>query len=156
KRAQVAQQSFRSASQTERAAPGKGGIKSHMFGIGTSNRFDAVAITPFERRLFFLTAYRHLQAGCPSLALEVLSRLPANIMSYSEKSEIEECSRRLSMPDAVTAVGYMPEPESKPAKAEDLFSSSTNAFDWGGTSSTLFAPVSTEEFEIKFDDDDGE
>ncbi|XP_074603304.1 rabconnectin-3 alpha isoform X2 [Brevipalpus obovatus] len=37
------------------------------------------AITPFERRLYFLTAHQHFLAGCPSLALEVLSRLPHKI-----------------------------------------------------------------------------
>lgn len=29
-----------------------------------------------ERRLFFTTAYAHLKAGCPMLALEVLSKMP--------------------------------------------------------------------------------
>ena len=38
------------------------------------------AITPFERRLFFITAHQHFRAGCPSLALEVLSRLPGKIV----------------------------------------------------------------------------
>ncbi|XP_022257757.1 dmX-like protein 2 isoform X5 [Limulus polyphemus] len=33
-------------------------------------------ITPLERRLFFTTANLHFRAGCPALALEVLSRLP--------------------------------------------------------------------------------
>ncbi|KAI1301706.1 DmX-like protein 2 [Halotydeus destructor] len=38
------------------------------------------SITPYERRLFFLTANQHFRAGCPSLALEVLSRLPNRLL----------------------------------------------------------------------------
>ncbi|XP_010020633.1 PREDICTED: dmX-like protein 1 isoform X2 [Nestor notabilis] len=33
-----------------------------------------------ERRLFFTTAYAHLKAGCPMLALEVLSKMPKVVM----------------------------------------------------------------------------
>lgn len=159
RRAQVAQQNVSTISsnaETLRCQAGMKTKKSHMFSIGEANRSDAIAITPFERRLFFLTANRHLQAGCPSLALEVLSRLPANIMSYSEKNEIEECSRRMSIPDAATADGFLNEPEpTPPAKAEDLFANTSNGFDWGSTSSSLFAPVETDDFVLKFDDDEG-
>ncbi|KAF2367901.1 RAVE complex protein Rav1 C-terminal [Trinorchestia longiramus] len=34
------------------------------------------SMTPQERCLYFTTAYAHLQAGCPVVALEVLSKLP--------------------------------------------------------------------------------
>ncbi|CAH1958623.1 unnamed protein product [Acanthoscelides obtectus] len=33
-------------------------------------------ITPLERQLYFATAHGHFRAGCPALALEVLSKLP--------------------------------------------------------------------------------
>ena len=33
-------------------------------------------ITPAERSLYFHTAHDHFKAGCPALALEVLSKLP--------------------------------------------------------------------------------
>ncbi|XP_074651608.1 dmX-like protein 2 [Tubulanus polymorphus] len=33
-------------------------------------------ITPLERRLYFTTAHSHFKAGCPMLALEVLTKLP--------------------------------------------------------------------------------
>ncbi|XP_066499855.1 dmX-like protein 1 isoform X2 [Hoplias malabaricus] len=36
----------------------------------------ADSISLIERRLFFTAAYAHLQAGCPMLALEVLSKMP--------------------------------------------------------------------------------
>lgn len=37
-----------------------------------------------ERRLFFSTAHSYLDAGCPMLALEVLSRLPDKMMNTSQ------------------------------------------------------------------------
>uniref|UniRef100_A0A4W6C758 Dmx like 1 n=1 Tax=Lates calcarifer TaxID=8187 RepID=A0A4W6C758_LATCA len=37
-------------------------------------RADSISLE--ERRLFFTAAYAHLQAGCPMLALEVLSKMP--------------------------------------------------------------------------------
>lgn len=36
-------------------------------------------ITPLERRLYFTTAHTHFLAGCPALALEVLSKLPDHV-----------------------------------------------------------------------------
>lgn len=36
-------------------------------------------ITRLERRLYFQTAHGHFKAGCPALALEVLSKLPARV-----------------------------------------------------------------------------
>lgn len=37
-------------------------------------------ITRLERRLYFTTAHGHFKAGCPALALEVLSKLPTKIL----------------------------------------------------------------------------
>lgn len=34
------------------------------------------SVTPLERQLYFTTAHGHFRAGCPALALEVLSKLP--------------------------------------------------------------------------------
>lgn len=41
------------------------------------------SITPLERQLYFKTAHAHFKAGCPALALEVLSKLPSKIMDSS-------------------------------------------------------------------------
>ncbi|XP_075752614.1 rabconnectin-3 alpha isoform X1 [Rhipicephalus microplus] len=49
-------------------------------------------ITPLERRLFFTTSHAHFRAGCPPLALEVLSRLPNCILDGSSNATIEEGS----------------------------------------------------------------
>ena len=41
-------------------------------------------ITPIERRLYFTTAHAHFKNGCPALALEVLSKLPAVVDMNSD------------------------------------------------------------------------
>jgi len=41
------------------------------------------SISPLERQLYFKTAHAHFKAGCPALALEVLSKLPSKIMDPS-------------------------------------------------------------------------
>lgn len=38
------------------------------------------SITPLERQLYFTTAHAHFKAGCPALALEVLSKLPNKVI----------------------------------------------------------------------------
>lgn len=38
------------------------------------------SITPLERQLYFTTAHAHFKAGCPALALEVLSKLPSKVI----------------------------------------------------------------------------
>lgn len=38
------------------------------------------SITPLERQLYFTTAHGHFKAGCPALALEVLSKLPSKVI----------------------------------------------------------------------------
>ena len=41
---------------------------------------DKVFMSPLERQLYFTTAHSHFKAGCPALALEVLSKLPKNLV----------------------------------------------------------------------------
>ncbi|KAK8379722.1 hypothetical protein O3P69_019607 [Scylla paramamosain] len=41
-------------------------------------------MTSAERRLYFTTAHAHLRGGCPTLALEVLSKLPHNVTELHE------------------------------------------------------------------------
>ncbi|XP_031425957.1 dmX-like protein 1 isoform X3 [Clupea harengus] len=54
------------------------GSRERRGGLSTEGR-EEDSVTLVERRLFFTAAYSHLQAGCPLLALEVLSRLPRTI-----------------------------------------------------------------------------
>lgn len=44
-------------------------------------------ITPLERRLYFTTAHTHFLAGCPALALEVLSKLPDHVQQPDMETE---------------------------------------------------------------------
>ena len=37
-------------------------------------------VTPLERKLYFSTAHFHLRAGCPALAVEVLTKLPNKVI----------------------------------------------------------------------------
>jgi hypothetical protein len=48
-------------------------------------------ITPLERQLYFTTAHAHFKAGCPALALEVLSKLPSKVLDlHSQETEDSE------------------------------------------------------------------
>ncbi|XP_075597124.1 dmX-like protein 1 isoform X4 [Balearica regulorum gibbericeps] len=52
-----------------------------------------------ERRLFFTTAYAHLKAGCPMLALEVLSKMPKVVKrskSFSRSPSLMDTSKDFS------------------------------------------------------------
>lgn len=45
------------------------------------------SITPLERQLYFTTAHGHFKAGCPALALEVLSKLPTKVIETEEQDD---------------------------------------------------------------------
>lgn len=58
------------------------------------------SITPLERQLYFTTAHAHFKAGCPALALEVLSKLPNKVLDSNgdespSKKSISECYLQL-------------------------------------------------------------
>jgi hypothetical protein len=52
------------------------GDSSKALVAGDKNVTYVDRITPMERRLYFKTAHAHFIAGCPALALEVLTKLP--------------------------------------------------------------------------------
>ena len=97
------------------------------------------AITPFERRLFFLTAHSHFRAGCPSLALEVLSRLP-NRIETNERKEVDSFSESNedNMLEHPIATGALPN--------GDL----DGGFDWG-TPTRAFDAISTSDFKFSIE-----
>lgn len=45
-------------------------------------------ITRLERRLYFQTAHGHFKAGCPALALEVLSKLPERVRDEKSRGPV--------------------------------------------------------------------
>lgn len=50
------------------------------------------SITPLERQLYFTTAHGHFKAGCPALALEVLSKLPSKVIEPDDMSSLNSPS----------------------------------------------------------------
>lgn len=51
------------------------------------------SITPLKRQLYFTTAHAHFKAGCPALALEVLSKLPSKVMDANGEDSPSKCNR---------------------------------------------------------------
>nr|XP_033784929.1 dmX-like protein 1 isoform X1 [Geotrypetes seraphini] len=71
-----------------------------------------------ERRLFFTTAYAHLKAGCPMLALEILSKMPKVV----KKSEYLLKSSSVADSDDISLVSLV-KTESKEERVSDCNSS---------------------------------
>ncbi|XP_077514309.1 rabconnectin-3 alpha isoform X3 [Amblyomma americanum] len=95
-------------------------------------------ITPLERRLFFTTSHAHFRAGCPPLALEVLSRLPNCILDDNGSVTAEEGSpaKRRDSTDAAAPLGIVSNGP-LPQKAEE--------FDW--SQPLTKAPEKAEDFD---------
>ncbi|GLV44690.1 Rabconnectin-3A [Carabus blaptoides fortunei] len=102
------------------------------------------SITPIERQLYFTTAHGHFRAGCPALALEVLSKLPQKVADPT-KQPTPLASPKNKTSDVLIDTGCLSwEPqESQPQKATDL--------DWGAP---VTDTIATDDFEIKWDEDD--
>lgn len=107
------------------------------------------SITPLERQLYFTTAHGHFRAGCPALALEVLSKLPYVVSDPlkqaatpgSEKSEKVPCKTS----EALINTGTLSwEPQSAQPQAQ-----SSMDFDWSAPST-----VKADELVLNWDDDD--
>uniref|UniRef100_A0AAR2L8Q1 RAVE complex protein Rav1 C-terminal domain-containing protein n=1 Tax=Pygocentrus nattereri TaxID=42514 RepID=A0AAR2L8Q1_PYGNA len=89
----------------------------------------ADSVSLIERRLFFTAAYAHLQAGCPMLALEVLSKMPKVVKRSKLLLTLEKPS---------------------PSFSEDHSQSdSVLSFDWSQPSMTL----QDEPLDLKWDSD---
>uniref|UniRef100_A0A3B4YD77 Dmx like 1 n=1 Tax=Seriola lalandi dorsalis TaxID=1841481 RepID=A0A3B4YD77_SERLL len=118
-------------------------------------RADSVSLE--ERRLFFTAAYAHLHAGCPMLALEVLSKMPkvhkhSKLLNQEDTGITGELSvgsknGQASDPDwAQPALnGY----ESDGNSLSNSKSDSVLSFDWSQPSVTL----PDEPLELKWDSD---
>ncbi|XP_063894834.1 dmX-like protein 2 isoform X4 [Helicoverpa armigera] len=105
-------------------------------------------ITRLERRLYFQTAHGHFKAGCPALALEVLSKLPARVRDERTKQPVTAPS----IDDAVIHTGQLvvdlPVKKEEPANVD--WGAPAVEVDWG-------APVSTkkdDELVLSWDDED--
>ncbi|XP_026326146.1 dmX-like protein 2 isoform X9 [Hyposmocoma kahamanoa] len=104
-------------------------------------------ITRLERRLYFQTAHGHFKAGCPALALEVLSKLPARVRDEKLKQPVSAPS----IEEAHIHSGQLVEDTVKKAES--------NSMDWGATAADVDwgAPVSsTKNDELVLNWDDGD
>ncbi|KFP53548.1 DmX-like 1, partial [Cathartes aura] len=99
-----------------------------------------------ERRLFFTTAYAHLKAGCPMLALEVLSKMPKvvkrskslcrspSLMDTSKDFSLSSPVKELETKDQSSSVDWSQPVLNGLGSSSDCssgkHSSSTLFFDW--------------------------
>ncbi|XP_061672191.1 dmX-like protein 1 isoform X2 [Syngnathoides biaculeatus] len=121
-------------------------------------RADSISLE--ERRLFFTAAYAHLQAGCPMLALEVLSKMPKVRKSCKlnqESSELSAGSKNGPMSNQDWSEPALNGYESDGGSLSNSQSDSVLSFDWSQPS--LVHP--DEPLELKWDsdkddEDDGE
>ncbi|XP_060804377.1 dmX-like protein 2 isoform X1 [Amyelois transitella] len=103
-------------------------------------------ITRLERRLYFQTAHGHFKAGCPALALEVLSKLPSRIRDEKPRQPVSSAS----VDEAGIHTGQLVEDTAKKPEESLDWNSSAADMDWG-------APVSAaknDELVLTWDDDD--
>lgn len=91
------------------------------------------SITPLERQLYFTTAHAHFKAGCPALALEVLSKLPSKVMDANgeDSPSLLNSPSKTRVTDVRIDTGTLdwgePVASSKPASAA---AESSLEFDW--------------------------
>ncbi|XP_057211721.1 dmX-like protein 1 [Triplophysa rosa] len=100
------------------------------------------SISLMERRLFFTAAHAHLQAGCPMLALEVLSKMPKVVKRSKALLSQENPSLSGSLMN-----GF--ESDSLSSPRETSQSDSLLSLDWSQPSVTL----QDEPLELKWDSD---
>ncbi|KAL7295893.1 hypothetical protein TKK_0010937 [Trichogramma kaykai] len=85
-------------------------------------------ITPLERQLYFTTAHAHFKAGCPALALEVLSKLPSKVMETNSDDNESELNSPTKIKDQNNEIdtGMLSWDTSKPTSVIE----SASSFDW--------------------------
>ncbi|KAI3372724.1 hypothetical protein L3Q82_023186 [Scortum barcoo] len=124
--------------------------------IAEGRRADSISLE--ERRLFFTAAYAHMQAGCPMLALEVLSKMP----KVRKRSKLQEDAGVAAELSVGSKNGQTSDPDwSQPAlngyesdgnSLSNSRSDSVLSFDWSQPSLTL----PDEPLELKWDSDKDE
>ncbi|KAM9392555.1 dmX-like protein 1 isoform 2-T2 [Pholidichthys leucotaenia] len=85
-------------------------------------RADSISLE--ERRLFFTAAYAHLHAGCPMLALEVLSKMP----------KVHKHSKAPTQEDTSNADGVSARSRNGPSSDPDWSHSAVNGYESDGNS----------------------
>lgn len=107
------------------------------------------SITPLERQLYFTTAHGHFKAGCPALALEVLSKLPTKVID-TDANENDSDSASVSTDKKDNNTNLIETGIFDWSQPTDNVLDSSSSFDWG-------APVSKatdEGFKIVWDEEE--
>lgn len=121
-------------------------------------RADSISLE--ERRLFFTAAYAHLHAGCPMLALEVLSKMPkvhkhSKLLNQEDTGitgELSVGSKNGQATDPDWSQPALNGYESDGNSLSNSKSDSVLSFDWSQPSVTL----PDEPLELKWDSDKDE
>ncbi|CAG0916295.1 unnamed protein product [Notodromas monacha] len=119
-----------------------------LIGFGSSGGAPLFeeCITSVERMLYFTTAHAHFRAGCPALALEVLSKLPNLVVVDEEGTIVAGLTRGKSIGDEPRLV-HQKSIATGNLDDEDL--ARTDAIDWS-------APSIKKEEELVLEWSDGE
>ncbi|XP_063931709.1 dmX-like protein 2 isoform X3 [Zophobas morio] len=101
------------------------------------------SITPLERQLYFATAHGHFRAGCPALALEVLSKLPYIVADNKQATPLVSPRQNEKSEINTGMISW----DSKPDVGQ-----SAGDFDWGTTTTDF--KTKTDDLELKWSDDE--
>ncbi|XP_001850447.2 dmX-like protein 2 isoform X2 [Culex quinquefasciatus] len=96
-------------------------------------------ITPLERQLYFTTAHAHFKAGCPALALEVLSKLPTKVIDQDSSSQLQSPNDAKTTCNLITT-GILDWSKSSQG---DSGKETTSSIDWGAPASSTTVDWST-------------
>uniref|UniRef100_A0A250YMC2 DmX-like protein 1 n=1 Tax=Castor canadensis TaxID=51338 RepID=A0A250YMC2_CASCN len=138
-------------------------FSTHMDLVERSGLVGTINLS--ERKLFFTTASAHLKAGCPMLALEVLSKMPkvikktkplcrgSSFLDTSKDSSLLKLDAREDTSSAVDWSQSLLNGFGSPSESSsEKHSNSTLSFDWNQPS-VIFQDDS---LELKWDSDDDE
>ncbi|XP_023723664.1 dmX-like protein 2 isoform X1 [Cryptotermes secundus] len=116
------------------------------------------SITPLERQLYFTTAHAHFKAGCPALALEVLSKLPSKVIDANgdDSPSLLNSPSKARVQDLQIDTGILSWGDPTDSQRNIGSSSSMDMSTHVSSSLDWSQPVTrTEEsLELKWDDDD--
>ncbi|XP_015601429.1 dmX-like protein 2 isoform X2 [Cephus cinctus] len=137
-------------------------ISGFSYGVETKSLPDKQlmledSITPLERQLYFTTAHAHFKAGCPALALEVLSKLPNKVLDTNcdDSPSLLNSPNKSRAQDAQIDTGIISWDDS--SNKTTAAPGPSPAVDWGASGMDWSEPVKSrtdDELVLKWDDDD--
>ncbi|XP_020293117.1 dmX-like protein 2 isoform X3 [Pseudomyrmex gracilis] len=139
-------------------------ISGFSYGTETKSQPDKQllledSITPLERQLYFTTAHAHFKAGCPALALEVLSKLPNKVLDTNgeDSPSLLNSPSKSRAQDTQIDTGIID--WGNESKAVNNDNEIVSSVDWGASSfdwSQSGRRMDEDKLELNWDDDAGE